>query len=70
MRDNYNQDLAKSIKLILSEIVGNPEREGLIKTPQRVAKSMTFLTNGYSDNLSKSLTSAMFAENYTSNGTC
>lgn len=64
MSDNYNKNLAKNIKSILSEIGENPEREGLIKTPERVAKSMGFLTNGYKENPSKILTAAMFAENY------
>ena len=64
MTDNYNKDLAKNIKSILTEIGEVPEREGLIKTPERVAKSMGFLTNGYKENPSKILKSAMFAENY------
>jgi GTP cyclohydrolase I len=64
MSDNYNKDLAKNIKSILTEIGEFPEREGLIKTPERVAKSMKFLTNGYKENPTKILKSAMFAENY------
>tara|TARA_B100001250_G_C19489072_1_gene652198 strand:- start:142 stop:705 length:564 start_codon:yes stop_codon:yes gene_type:complete len=64
MNDNYNQDLAKNIKDILTEIGERPEREGLIKTPERVAKSMGFLTNGYKKNPSSILKSAMFAEEY------
>ncbi|MEC9209412.1 MAG: GTP cyclohydrolase I FolE [Bacteroidota bacterium] len=64
MSDNYNKDLAKNIKSILTEIGESPEREGLIKTPERVAKSMRFLTNGYKENPSKILKAAMFAENY------
>lgn len=64
MSDNYNIDLAKNIKSVLTEIGENPQREGLIKTPERVAKSMSFLTNGYKENPSEILTSAMFAESY------
>lgn len=64
MRDNYNKDLAKNIKSILAEIGESPEREGLIKTPERVARSMDFLTNGYKEDPSKILNKAMFAENY------
>ena len=64
MSDYYNKGLAKNIKSILTEIGENPEREGLIKTPERVAKSIDFLTNGYKENPSKILKSAMFAENY------
>ena len=64
MSDNYNQDIASSIKTLLSEIGENPEREGLLKTPERVSKSMEFLTNGYEKNPSEILKSAMFAESY------
>jgi GTP cyclohydrolase IA len=64
MNDNYNKNLANNIKSILSEIGENPKREGLLKTPERVAKSMEFLTNGYDKNPSEILKSAMFSENY------
>ena len=64
MNENYNKNLANNVKSILSEIGENSEREGLLKTPERVAKSMTFLTKGYKENPSKVLKSAMFAENY------
>ncbi len=64
MRDNYNKKLASNIKSILSEIGENTERDGLLKTPERVAKSMEFLTNGYDKNPSEILKSAMFAEDY------
>ena len=64
MSDNYNKDLANNIKSILTELGESPEREGLIKTPERVSKSMAFLTSGYKENPSKILKAAMFAENY------
>ena len=64
MTNSYNTKLANSIKLILSQIGENPEREGLVKTPERVAKSMQFLTAGYKQNPSKIIQSAMFAEEY------
>ena len=64
MSDNYNKKLASNIKSILSEIGENTERDGLLKTPERVAKSMDFLTNGYDKNPSEILKSAMFTEDY------
>ena len=64
MNDNYNKDLAKNIKDILKEIGEKPEREGLLKTPERVAKSMGFLTNGYQQDPAEILKSAMFSEDY------
>ena len=64
MNDNYNKDLANKIKSVLSEIGENPKREGLLKTPERVAKSMEFLTNGYNQDPAKILKTAIFAEDY------
>ena len=64
MSDNYNKELAGNIKSVLSEIGENPEREGLLKTPERVAKSMEFFTNGYEKDPDAILKSAMFAEDY------
>ena len=64
MSDNYNNNLAKNIQSVLNEIGEDPTREGLLKTPERVAKSMEFLTKGYKQNPSEILKSAMFAESY------
>ena len=64
MSDNYNKELASNIKSLLSEIGENPEREGLLKTPERVAKSMKFLTDGYKQDPAKIIQSAMFSEEY------
>ena len=47
------------------ELIGeNPDREGLAKTPQRYAKAMQFLTQGYEIEPAEILRSAMFAEEY------
>jgi GTP cyclohydrolase IA len=66
--DRYNQqsveDIASKYKTILSDIGENPNREGLLKTPERVAKAMQYLTHGYDLNPTEILKSAMFKEDY------
>jgi len=67
-KDMYNQDKIESIagyyKNILVELGENPEREGLLKTPERVAKSLQFLTHGYDIDPVAILNSAKFKEEY------
>ncbi|HEX8517351.1 MAG TPA: GTP cyclohydrolase I FolE [Bacteroidia bacterium] len=66
--DRYNlklvNDIASKYKTILSDIGENPEREGLLKTPERVAKAMQYLTHGYDLDPTEILRSAMFKEDY------
>jgi GTP cyclohydrolase I len=57
-------ELAKHYKSILSLLGENPDREGLQKTPMRVAKAMQILTRGYTQNPRKVLTDALFEEKY------
>lgn len=65
---HYNDDTTENIssiyKSILSQIGENPEREGLIRTPERVAKALQFLTQGYDIKPEKILKSALFNEEY------
>ena len=49
---------------ILRLLGEDPEREGLVKTPERVAKCMQFLTKGYVEEPAEILRSAMFKEDY------
>lgn len=49
---------------VLSELGEDPQREGLLKTPERVAKAMKFLTNGYALNPDAIIESAIFHEEY------
>ena len=56
--------LSVNYRAILEEIGENPEREGLLKTPERVAKAMQYLTHGYDLNPAEILKSAMFKEEY------
>ena len=66
--DSYDEEKIRSIathyKEILSKIGENPEREGLVKTPERVAKALQYLTHGYDVDPAAILTSAMFKEDY------
>jgi GTP cyclohydrolase I len=63
--DAKNIEELSTIYLRVLELIGeDPTREGLVRTPQRVAKSMKFLTNGYNMNAEEILKSAMFKEEY------
>ncbi len=57
-------ELAGHYKSVLTLLGENPEREGLQKTPMRVAKAMQILTRGYTQDPHKVLTDALFAEKY------
>ena len=56
--------LEKNYRQILTEIGENPDREGLLKTPERVAKAMKFLTSGYQINPDEIIQQAVFNETY------
>ena len=66
--DNYNyrtvNTMARHYREILKNIGEDPDREGLLDTPVRVAKSMQFLTHGYMLKPEEILLSAMFKEDY------
>lgn len=66
--DNYDPavtaEIASHVKAVLELLGENPEREGLLKTPERVAKSLQFLTHGYSENGTEIVRSAIFDEKY------
>ena len=63
--DSKNIESLKEYYSKVLELLGeDPSREGLIKTPERVAKAMQFLTQGYEMNATEILQSAMFSEDY------
>ncbi|RYF91487.1 MAG: GTP cyclohydrolase I FolE [Chitinophagaceae bacterium] len=66
--DQYNTKgtelIAAHYKEILSSLGEDPEREGLLKTPERVAKALQYLTHGYDADPEAILRSAMFTEDY------
>lgn len=66
--DHYNQikidALSTAYLTVLKEIGEDPNREGLLKTPERVAKAMQYLTHGYDLDPEQILLSAKFREDY------
>lgn len=58
------EDLAQHYQSILTLLGEDPQREGLLKTPMRVAKAMQVLTRGYTQDAKKVLTDALFKEDY------
>jgi GTP cyclohydrolase I len=52
------------IRELLIEIGEDPDREGLIKTPERVAKAYEFLARGYKQNVDEIMNKAIFTEKY------
>lgn len=66
--DKYNPEKIRSLSnaysSILNELGEDPSREGLLKTPERVAKAMQFLTHGYDLDPVEILLSARFKEDY------
>lgn len=67
-RENYHEEstgiIADHYQKIINLIEPEPTREGVQKTPERIAKAMQFLTHGYEINAAEILKSAMFAENH------
>lgn len=66
--DNYDPEvtaqIAEHVKVILDLLGEDPDREGLVKTPERVAKSLQFLTKGYEEDGIEIIQSAIFDEKY------
>lgn len=62
-RSDY-QKMERLIRQLLTEIGEDPGREGLLRTPQRVAKAYEFLTSGYEKDINKVLNNAIFNERY------
>ena len=61
MKKEPNQKkIAALVKSLLAELGEDPEREGLKKTPERVAKSLTYLTRGYRQNVKAVVNGAYF----------
>lgn len=62
--EKVTAEIAAHYKEILRLLGEDPEREGLVKTPERVAKALQFITKGYEEDGKEILQSALFREDY------
>lgn len=56
--------MEKHVRAILEALGEDPDREGLTKTPERVARSLSFLTSGYGQDPDQIINDALFTEDY------
>lgn len=63
-QEENKQQMMDSVRIMLESVGEDPEREGLLKTPKRVAEAMQFLTQGYSQSLEKLVNGAIFDEGH------
>ena len=62
--DESMDRLEEAVYTMLEELGEDPEREGLLKTPKRVAEAMKFLTQGYNQSLEELVNGAIFDEGH------
>ena len=61
MREN---DLERHVRALLQALDPEPDREGLARTPERVARALAFLTRGYDEDSRRVINGALFTEDY------
>lgn len=62
--EELNDEMMNAVRTLLLGVGEDPEREGLLKTPKRVAEAMRFLTGGYNQSLEELLNGAIFDEGH------
>lgn len=62
--EETDEAMIEAVRTMIVSVGEDPEREGLLKTPKRVAEAMRFLTGGYSQSLEEIVNNAIFDEGH------
>ncbi|MCP2729050.1 GTP cyclohydrolase I FolE [Limnofasciculus baicalensis] len=62
--EEMNEEMIEAVRTLLLGVGEDPEREGLLKTPKRVAEAMRFMTGGYNQSLEQIVNGAIFDEGH------
>ena len=62
--EDHNEAMKDAVRTLLLSVGEDPDREGLLKTPKRVAEAMQFLTGGYNQSLEQIVNGAIFDEGH------